>query len=174
MLPRVRRSVPYCKRRARTGARSEDHRARGRPPGGARRPRKRRNEPARRVRAGSSPRGRARAVGGAGGGDEADHDRGGAAGAPRATPGDAEWVRTGGSRARRQVAPRQRSWASLWVRLAASRDRLRSALMGVYTRQTNPYVEIVGVVAAVLGARALLWWLDLRHGWLFPLGVQSE
>lgn len=68
------------------------------------------------------------------------------AGLPPATP-------------RRHVAPRRRSWASLWVRLTASRDRLRSALTGVFARQTNPYVEILGVVAAVLGTRALLWWL---------------
>ena len=58
---------------------------------------------------------------------------------------------------RRHVASRR--WASLWVRLVAPRDRLRRALTGLFARQTNPYVEILGVVAAVLGTRALLWWL---------------
>ena len=75
---------------------------------------------------------------------------------------------------RRQVAPRRTSWASLWVRLAASRDRLRNALMGISTRQTNPYVEILGVVAAVLGTRALLWWLGhLNVRELFSLSCDA-
>ncbi|KZT64902.1 hypothetical protein DAEQUDRAFT_568465 [Daedalea quercina L-15889] len=68
--------------------------------------------------------------------------------------------------ARRHTAPRRSSWASLWVRLVASRDRLHAALTGLLARQANPYVEILGVVAAVLGTRALLWWLgqlDLRE-----------
>ena len=46
--------------------------------------------------------------------------------------------------------------------------------MGVYARQTNPYVEIVGVAAAVLGARALLWWLDhLNARELFNLSCDT-
>ncbi|TFY50502.1 hypothetical protein EVJ58_g11024, partial [Rhodofomes roseus] len=67
---------------------------------------------------------------------------------------------------RRHTAPRRSAWASIWVRLVAPRDRLRTALTGLLARQTNPYVEILGVVAAVLGTRALLWWfgqLDWRE-----------
>ncbi|EPS93385.1 hypothetical protein FOMPIDRAFT_1056045 [Fomitopsis schrenkii] len=70
--------------------------------------------------------------------------------------------------------PRRSSWASLWVRLAASRDRLRRALTGLPARQTNPYVEILGVIAAVLGTRALLWWLgQLNVRELFNLSCDT-